>query len=499
MEIPREKVERWLNIKRGKESYGQGTTGQQGAAFYKDHLQAAVMASALERFKHKDLQVDLLVSIAGFSPMTSILSCHILKPAQVYLLSSRQAEDCMEEVLQWLFNPRGGGFSYKNVHHRSCPPTDTMRIYQLIKDRVQELPQENPRVVIDITGGKKVMSAVAAMCAWQLDLKLSYIESNFDAELRMPRPGGEHLLLIENPSTLFGDAELTSLSTLADEGAFEAAAIGMERLESRINNPWPARLRGQICHLYSAWSNLDLEKIGKARATLSQTLQSRSDGLNHNQVQRLKAQLEFLQRLHQELNATETPAGDKIEVLLCYYLLGRYYERLSRLDFAALLFYRAAEGCMTSHLARSYPGLQLREVDPKVFGDQGLDVDELRNTFCNLARDIFQDSDHQQLPTRLGFITSAMLLYSLPEDKLLPGAHIKDKKALMHMRQQSNTRNDSILAHGFKVIEQKSLNELKNLAWRLLSSFWSLHRPTDDLEDSVKHLTFVELSHNATH
>lgn len=492
-------IVRYLQIKKGNERHGEGEPHQQAAAFYREHLMEPLMAGALERTQDREQEVDLLISIAGFTPMTSIMSCHILKPKRVFLLTSAKAEVHMEEVLAWLYSPKGGGFSYRDVSHTQCPPTDPMRIYQLIKERVRALDQENPKVVIDITGGKKVMSAAAALCAWQMDLKLSYIESsNYSSELRMPVPGDERLLLIQNPTNLFRDAEIASLETLADKGAFDAAAIGFEKLSRQVTNPWYARIRGRICRLYNAWSNLDIEALERASQGVKEVLDSPNMDMPAPQVQRLEAQLAFLDRLRQELDTDQQRENNKQWVLLCYYLLGHYYMKQSRDDFAALLFYRASEGCMTSHLVRQYPGLKIREVSPEAFAQQGMDPDALRARYREVAGEVFQSAPLESFPARLGFMTSALLLFSLEEDKLLPGAHIKDTRALHHLRRQTDIRNHSILAHGFQTIRREQCQELESLAKRLLQSFWSLHQPGDDLAAQIETLSFLQLGREAS-
>jgi CRISPR-associated protein (TIGR02710 family) len=491
-------IDRYLQIKKGNERYGEGEPHAQAAAFYREFLMKPLMANALARTQDKEQEVDLLISIAGFTPMTSIMTCHILKPKRVFLLTSAKAAEHMEEVLAWLYDPQGGGFSFRDVSHNECPPTDPMRIYQIIKERVRSLGQDNPRVVIDITGGKKVMSAAAALCAWQMDLKLSYIESSdYDPELRMPVPGDEHLLLIQNPTNLFRDAETAALETLADKGAFDAAAIGFEKLSKQVTNPWHARIRDRICRLYNAWSNLDIEALERASGEVRQILHSPNMDLAAPQVQRLEAQLTFLDNLRQELDPERQQEHHKQWVLLCYYLLGRYYMQQSRDDFAALLFYRASEGCMTSHLVRRHPGLKIREVSPEAFSRQGVDPEALRARYSQAAAEVFQGEPLEQLPERLGFMTSALLLFSLEEDALLPGAHIHDIKALHHLRRQTDIRNNSILAHGFKTIKREQCKELESLARRLLQSFWSQHQPGKPLDEVIEELTFLQFRRGA--
>ena len=67
---------------------------------------------------------------------------------------------------------------------------------------VQKQPYKpDERALVDITGGKKIMSAIAGQVAWDLDLPLCYLESPaYNPALRRPDPGSEVLLVFPKPS-----------------------------------------------------------------------------------------------------------------------------------------------------------------------------------------------------------------------------------------------------------------------------------------------------------
>jgi hypothetical protein len=104
----------------------------------------------------------------------------------------------------------GGRLPLSQFEPRYCDPVDPLEIYEIVKKAVlPRQPDERPRkAIIDITGGKKVMSAGAALAASQLDLQMCYIDSDFDPEMRQARPG----LALSRRYQLRRDSELMPVS-----------------------------------------------------------------------------------------------------------------------------------------------------------------------------------------------------------------------------------------------------------------------------------------------
>src|SRR5262249_43970877 len=154
----------------------------------------------------------------------------------------------------------------------------------------------------DITGGKKVMSATAALAAWQLDLPLCYIDSDFDPELRQPVPGTENLLLLSNPTTLFGVQEMENVLQMFNSGAYQAARARYHELSERVSQPGKARFLRDLSALYGAWCDLDLACLPACIAAVEKSL---PDTLALGEVtpetaDRIREQLAFLRTLQEK-------------------------------------------------------------------------------------------------------------------------------------------------------------------------------------------------------
>ena len=68
-------------------------------------------------------------------------------------------------------------------------PTDTSGIYEAIRRHADGHAGDDRLRVMDVTGGKKIMSATAAVAAWELRMPLCYVEGGVRARAPPPASG----------------------------------------------------------------------------------------------------------------------------------------------------------------------------------------------------------------------------------------------------------------------------------------------------------------------
>lgn len=81
-----------------------------------------------------------------------------------------------------------GRLAFSTVQTEYCDPADLVVIYEIVRSAAVGRDGAMLSTIIDITGGKKVMSAGAALAASQLDLPMCYIDSDFDPQICPTRP-----------------------------------------------------------------------------------------------------------------------------------------------------------------------------------------------------------------------------------------------------------------------------------------------------------------------
>lgn len=182
-------------IQSGEETYGTGSAVEQASKFYYDkvlpRISTAIKTASAPLRAHIG-KVDLLVSMLGFSPETVILTASALEPSRVLALYSENAVGSVETVKRFLDD-------HVECVFDTCHPTSPAIIANIVEDAARRLScdQVVDTVVVDITGGKKLMSAAAIVGAIRCRHYISYIEGDYDPSIRRPRPGTEQLLVFD--------------------------------------------------------------------------------------------------------------------------------------------------------------------------------------------------------------------------------------------------------------------------------------------------------------
>jgi CRISPR-associated protein (TIGR02710 family) len=473
-------VTRMRRIFWGEETYGDeaGTSAEQAARFRLAHMYDDIVAAAVANSADVERPpVDLLVSMSGFSPETTLLAFELVQPQRLLVISSEHSVHTLDTIWEKL----KGRLAFSAFEHRQCDPVDPVSIYDIVRKNVEPPGSaDRPRAMIDITGGKKVMSAGAALVASQLDLPMCYIESTFDPDLRQAIPGTETLCIVANATKLFGDTEMDAACDLFRSGHYSGAQARFDALSRTVSEPARARLFADLSALYRAWCDLDVANLHvRAEAVRHRLADPRSRIQSLDTARRLTEQLDFV---------TTLDGRDGSSMLLNFYLLGEHYLGLDRYDFAALLYYRAIEKSFSLRLQHRY-GFDVHRPDDTVFD---LDPAQLASRYAAVANKIFGSRAVKGVPPRLGLVDSLLLLHVV-HDELLPAAKILGLDGIRHVRSIAEARNRSVLAHGESSVTAKQCGVLKARALCNLRAYWRMHEQGSgrDLDDRIERLRFV--------
>ena len=101
---PSDQGKQFFRILDGVEAYGDGTRSEQARRFRLDHLMEADVARLRESLASRRglPQVDLLISLAGFSPETTIIAAMVFRPKRVLVISSDQAYENIDVIGDYL-------------------------------------------------------------------------------------------------------------------------------------------------------------------------------------------------------------------------------------------------------------------------------------------------------------------------------------------------------------------------------------------------------------
>lgn len=227
---------------------------------YRDHLFGPIM----DRFGKLELsnapggfsgeKSKYLISILGFSWQPVVLGAGWVEPERMLLIGTRESTD--PELTGWdirelLSDLAGINPDFVDIVTVEDPLEN--RIYEEVRDFLRKV--DSDRTILDPTGGKKSMSAAAALAAFVADIPLIYVDST-DYTGTVPVPGTEFPRYLANPLVVFGDLELERIRRAFNQGAYVDAKQGATRLAAR-SDLQEANLFADLALAYGAWDAFD--------------------------------------------------------------------------------------------------------------------------------------------------------------------------------------------------------------------------------------------------
>jgi CRISPR-associated protein (TIGR02710 family) len=479
---------RYFDILDGRATFdGEGDSTSQARKYWLAELAEPLIERLRDRLVTSGKlpeRVGLLVSTAGFTPETTILMARALRPRRVIVISSGEAYDSIDIIGDHLLQHR---LRVKDFEHVRCDPTD-LSLFEVVRRAVEEHRRDEDagEAIIDVTGGKKIMSAAAAMAAWELDLRVAYIDCRFAPSRRIATPGTEDIILLDSPSLRFGGEDVRRADQDFNSGAYEAARVRYGRLADRLSTPSRARFLRDLAAVYDAWRNLDLKRLKDALPDMRSRLDE-PDQLARVLRPQVEAQLRFLERLIAE----ETPA--RVMTLL---LLGDANADAGRNDFAALFFYRAMEASLAGRLTQRYPGFRCDAPD---YAKIEADVAELKARILAAAKAVLPrgaDAEYTaklDVAAKLALMDCALVLLAV-QDELFARAGMSDQRFFFSQLQGLATvRNRSILAHGYASVSKKNVDDLRQRARELVQAYWELAGQPEPFHIAEKQFHFARI------
>lgn len=136
--------------------------------------------------------VDTLFSVLGMTPAPIVITQHLLQPKNHVIFYDKNIKVKDDKILAHLdSNP-----TYVMFEDESFGT-----IYETMKEML--IVSEGGNMVIDITGGKKSMTAAASIFAKDFDFSIVYVDMNtpgsYIPAIHQTRPGSERLNLVYSP------------------------------------------------------------------------------------------------------------------------------------------------------------------------------------------------------------------------------------------------------------------------------------------------------------
>lgn len=399
----------------------------------------------------------LLICSVGGTPEPVAAAIRHWRPARVMFLCSEQTRASINAALQSataadLAIPPGCTDQIVLSDHQHLQKT--LRELRPLDPYVQSWQQrgDDYAVVVDFTGGTKVMSAALALVARRWKCTFAYVGGQERSKngAGVVVSGQEHHFVHFNPWNVLGYQTIEDAVTVFNHGGYAAAA---HLLHGAITNAGPAEIKRELSTLeavvdaYAAWDRFE-HRLAAARFRDALKNQNDLAAIFPHHASALVKRLEgHLDRVAQLADRRE-PTAEWVEDLLHN---ARRRAAEHRFDDAVARLYRAFEALAQIRLREEH-GIE----DTKDVRVEALPA-ALRAEWAGRARDGC---------VMLGLQDAYRVLKEYRDG---PGCKFFELGLADDQKSPLVARNQSILAHGFQPVGQPVYNDLDEKLCSLVS------------------------------
>ncbi|MDZ7816531.1 MAG: hypothetical protein U5N86_11215 [Planctomycetota bacterium] len=416
---------------------------------------------------------EYLISCLGFSWQPVLLTAAVLRPKKMLVIGT---EDTINKDV--------GGLKVTTLItetlSRSCcavkfdqigSETPDEDMYQFIRKYVKENKLTAENAAIDPTGGKKSMSALAALAGFVLGLPIFYVDnSEYDTLKRRPKPFTEYVRSLQNPLVVFGDLEYSRALNHFNGLEFEATQAVLESIRYKVQDRNEVEAFFKLVELAKAMYERNWKYAARESDDLKKKYSHHMNRGRWNWYSSNKDEWKRLLRNADKLTEAQNckTMEDRLE-LICFDLAHtKDLLDLGKNSQAALLTYATAERFVKHVLKhkfevckKSKPGsfdIDKKRVEAKA-RELGIDIEAVMNEIWNK---VFQHKNgkfdtwrvYGSKPT---FSNSLILLaaFSTAENSAIKKI---EPQSIVDINNRADERHGSIFSHGLVPSQPKKEN-----------------------------------------
>lgn len=452
----------------------------------------------LERSGDQRGKFKALILLGTGQPTTAALLISVFQPEHVaFLLTERTRTGTFVERVASLVNCSSDTWLVPEENYESADEVYLGLRYVLDQWRASWPVFEPKTIAADVTGGFATMSVGLAKAAHVLGLTTVYVRSEYadvGGRYQVVR-GSQWLEFPPDPYKVFGDLEAAEARHLYVDHDYEGAQRIFADLAERVPEPEKSRYAtyAALARGYAAWDVFNWYETKDALADVLNSLNS-CDVL-HTERPRLEAQYAMVQQLaadNADLTRKETLLPVLRDMDRVLPLLGTLYANAlrradqGRYDMAAMFLYRCLE-LMSQHRLAVW-GLRTEEPDYRPLRRRIPDIDARYQRVEEVLFDNTRGIPHWKRGITL--FNGYMLLTAL-DDPLVQGYDIT------RFRERIAARNTSMLAHGFRLIEEQEYSLFREVVDEMLPRFFRVcNRDQDAWERDCTFLPLFQQEHN---
>lgn len=215
-----------------------------------------------------------VISVLGLSWQPVALMTAWAEPEHVLILGTSESVNAKIGTVSVLEIIAGiAGIPKNRITIQEIKDPVELAIYRGVRDFAERYELKPHEMAIDPTGGKKSMSASAALAGFLLGARIVYVDSSkYHPQDRIPIAGTEYPRVLHNPLDVFGDLEFDRIKQAYRNGNYNQALHMAESLSERLYEPREAEALTLLNRGYGAWDRFDFEKAVQTLRKLKENL-----------------------------------------------------------------------------------------------------------------------------------------------------------------------------------------------------------------------------------
>lgn len=388
---------------------------------------------------------SIIFTVGGHTSMIPTIKEE--NPDFCYFIHSNDSKEQVDKIIKEM------NFTDSDFTCIKIQPENLDDVFVKSKMIIDDANDNFSEIMVDYTGGTKVMSVGLALAAsiYGVEVKYGYIDGERD-ERGAVIDGDESLRTSSNPYDYYAIKEMNSAKEFFNKHQFEAAEENFENAHNKLKSEAlkkQCEIYLKITKLYRNWDKFN-DTVGdkKLNKYLSDEILSMDDNIKNNLVSndisllnKLEENSEFLkQKVKNNLNSKNVK----------YYLADLINNAERRID----------ESKFDDAVARLYRAMELISqiglLNKKLF-----DESKLKNKTFIVDEDKLEEIDDldikNRLDTRSGLRNNFTVLEKLGVD------YAKEYMQNKEIQNRIQKRNESILAHGLNPIDKGDAKMLHDL------------------------------------
>ncbi len=352
---------------------------------------------------------------------------------------------------------------------------DVAEVYGKIKERIHLF---KGKIAVDLTAGKRIISAGAAIMASFFGFDIIYIDQDWEDDIKRGIPGTEDLVLVKNPFLIFGDLEKNYARIMFNQYSFNSSRLLFQELCKKVKDPREYEVLTLISASYDLWNAYNYSAALKKMQETLRRIEQFDLNIEKETLEGNEETLIILSKINTVQKINELLKDDELilHLLVDLYTNALRRRELYRLDDSIVRLYRMLE------LVSQY---RLAKYDIITSNSNYENYPELKDKYKKVTKQLY--NQERELPFEIGIKDGHILLFLL-EDEIWKNKTIEDlKKFLGPIR----LRDNSIIAHGIETINEKAFKKIEEMSEEFLKIICRLLNK--DLKELVQQHKFIKL------